>query len=90
MATPVLALPGPRFLRGPTSGPGPPLNHVPLPGSASDLHPGLGWPPSAPGDSAPLPVWRPRREAMASQRPPGSPVTRAHTGEGVRVAEAAV
>lgn len=51
------------------------------------------WPQGAPlgswGLCTPLTVWRPRREAMASQRPPGSPVTRAHTGEGMRVAEAA-
>lgn len=29
VATPVLALPGPRFLRGPTSGPGPPSTTSP-------------------------------------------------------------
>lgn len=66
------------------------LTNVPLPGLASRLHPGLRGAPLGSWDSVLPSVWRPRREAMASQRPPGSPVTRAHTGEGMRVAEAAV
>lgn len=67
------------------------LSDVPLPGSASRLHPGPRWPPLGSWALCTAPrAWRARGEVMASRRPPGSPVTRAHAGEGVRVAEAAV
>lgn len=82
------------------TGPGTSWSHLqPRAPPQQHLPPWLGlsppsWPQGAPlgswGLCTPLTVWRPRREAMASPSAPGSPVTRAHTGEGMRVAEAAV
>lgn len=89
-ATLVLALLGPWFLPGPASSPSPPSATSPY----LARPPPPSWPRMAPlgswGLCTPLPVWRSRGEVMASQRLPGSPVTRVHAKEGVRVAEAAV
>lgn len=73
------------FLPGPTSSPGP------LPGLASHFHPGLGWPPLAPGDSVlPSQSGGPEGRLWLLRDSPENPVTRVHAGEGMCVAEAAV
>lgn len=87
----VSVLLGPRSLPGPTSSPSPCsatspyLARPPASILASDGPPLGSW-----ALCIPLPAWRSPGEVMASQRLPGSPVTSAHAGEGVRVAEAAV